>query len=122
MSDFEVIFQITIKYLKKSDNADPIEYALSSLGLDDTAIKVYKALSEVNISTPEELGQKLGLDIETIIEKLDNMYSLGLIDKLGRAYIKDMDLPAAIRSRVKKRIEHLLNFIAKVAEGVSDER
>jgi len=123
MAKFEMIFEISIKYLRPHDkeNVDFEELALFSLGLDDLGVRIYKYLKEKKIVTIEEILSTLQVNEDEIIDRLDYMYSLGIIDHLGRGYIYRWPLHEAIRRKVAKRIEELLERIARLAEGRTNE-
>jgi len=117
-NDYEVIFETKIRYIRpKSKDIDRMELALASLSVDPDGIRIYRYMEEKKMVTPEELESSLGLGMDTILEKLDYMYSLGLIDKLGKAYIINMSLSKAIRKRTARRITDILEYIAGLLEG-----
>mgnify|MGYP000265222892 CR=1 FL=1 len=120
--DFEVIFETRIRYVRpKSGDVDKISLVLSSLSIDDVGIRIYKYMCNKKLVTPEELIDALGLDADTVLERLDYMYSLGLIDKLGKAYIVDMPLSRAIRKKTSQRITEILEHLARILNGGGDE-
>lgn len=124
MTKFELIFEVVIRYLRPQggEDIDFEELALFSLGLDDLGVKIFRYLKEKGIATVEEIASTLGANEEDVVNKLDYMYSLGIIDHLGRGYIHRWSLPEAIRRNVIRRITEILEKIAKLAEGGFDER
>jgi len=116
--EYEVLFETTIRYVRpKSGNIDAVRMALFSLSVDDVGVQIYKYLSERKMATPEEISRELKLSEDEVIARLDYLYSLGLIDKLGRAYSCDASLAEAIRRRTSKRILGILRRLAEMLEG-----
>lgn len=121
--DFESLFEIEIKYLRpKTENFDRETLALVSLGLDELAVRIYREIKKRREAIPEDITEGLGAPLDTVVDRLDYMYSIGLLDKLGRAYIYDMDLRSAIRTRVFRRIKELLEKIAEIAGEIDNGR
>ncbi|MEX0568878.1 MAG: hypothetical protein Q6363_006935, partial [Candidatus Njordarchaeota archaeon] len=98
------------------NNIDGVSLALYSLDIDDIGIRIYKYLSEVRAATPEEISEKVGVPLEETIARLDYMYSLGIIDKLGKAFICETELSNAIKNNTAKRILGILKYIANFLE------
>jgi len=120
--DFEVIFETRIRYLRpKSENVDKVSLVLSSLAVDDVGVRIYKYMCNKKLVTPEELSNAMGIDIEAVLDRLDYMYSLGLIDKLGKAYIVNMPLSKAIRKRTSQRVVEILEHLASILNGEKNE-
>ncbi len=120
---FEVIFEATIRYIRlRNEDVDPISAVLYALSVSDTGARIYRYLRENKMATPEEIAEKLNMDPSRVQDELDYLYSIGLLDKLGKAYICDMSLSKAIRRRTSRRVIEILNYLADLLEehGESD--
>lgn len=117
--NFEELLEIRILYLrpKEEGNVDYERLALLSLGLDELGVQIYRHLREKKILTVEDVSRRLQLNESEIINRLDYMYSIGLIDHLGRGYILRKPLHEAIRTDVTRRVCEILEKIASCAEG-----
>ena len=121
---FEIIFEATIRYVRpKNSEVDPINVVLFALSVSDDGIKIYRYLRDNRIATPEEIANKLNMELTKVQDELDYLYSIGLVDKLGKAYICDMPLSYAIKRRTSRRVTDILNYLADLLEkhGGGDE-
>ena len=118
--DFEVLFEVRIRLMKKptSLNAeeDKIRFILKSLAVSDDGVDIYLYLKKHGISTPEDISKNLGKPLENVIENLDYLYSLGLIEKLGRGYFIEKDISVALRRNTVKKITDILDRLAEILE------
>ena len=114
---FEIIFEATIRYIRlKDQNVDPINAVLFALSVSEIGARIYKYLRDNKMATPEEIANKLNIELEKVQDELDYLYSIGLVDKLGKAYICDMSLSRAIKRRTSRRVTDILNYLADLLE------
>jgi len=114
---YEVLFEFRIRLLRpKPGKGSELDWALSSLGVDELGVKIYKLLLESEGLTFDEIVSRIGAEPGKIMDSLDQLYSLGLIDKLGSTYFISRDLSSSIRTRTLKVLQKVLDDIAKVVE------
>jgi len=117
---YEVIFEAKIRYVRprKFGSVDTLELVLYALSVDEMGRDIYRYLMEKRLATPEEIAEALDREVVEVQDRLDYMYSMGLIDKLGKAYMHNESLATAIRRRTSKRIVEILDHLADMLEGM----
>ncbi|UCD96657.1 MAG: hypothetical protein JSV35_00985 [Candidatus Bathyarchaeota archaeon] len=90
------------------------DWALSSIGIDGKAKEVFLHLENSKAATLEDLETQFNEKPEALQEILDDLYSNGLIERIGKAYFVRESLSAAIVKRLIPRITESLRNVAKV--------
>lgn len=89
-------------------------WAMSSIGIDNITQDVMLYLEKTKMGTADELATHFVTDVEKVLESLDALYTAGLINRLGKAFIAQEDISSAITQRLIPRIMETLRGIAKV--------
>ncbi len=89
-------------------------WVLSSLGVEGFTQDLFLYLQKLKMGTVEDLTRHFERDFEEIQEALDVLYTVGLIDKMGKAYLVREDLSTSIVRKLIPRITETLRSIAKV--------
>ena len=90
------------------------EWALSSIGVEGTAREVLKLIEDSDAATLDDLAKHIKKTPDETLEHVDHLYSLGLIDHLGKAYFVRESVSTSIVKRLIPRITENLRSIAKV--------
>ncbi|RLE87948.1 MAG: hypothetical protein DRN04_17635 [Thermoprotei archaeon] len=117
MSQFEVLAEWRIRRIRppKSKNEDEtLKWALTSLGLEEDEQKVYLYVKSKDVATIEDLVKEFNIEEGKARLILDKLYTLGLVEKVGRAYYVKYPLGDAIIKRTLPRLIDVLKEIAKV--------
>lgn len=119
MSEFEFLAEWKVRRIPKPARDPPETYSdrlkkwvLSSLGVEGRENEIYSYLEGNNMATVEELSNYFKMDEAEIYSHLDNLYTYGLIDKMGKAYYIKEELSRAITQRLVPRITENLREIA----------
>ncbi|MFB0543476.1 MAG: TrmB family transcriptional regulator sugar-binding domain-containing protein [Candidatus Bathyarchaeia archaeon] len=120
MSDFQIFAEWRIKRLpepprepRETYNERVKRWTLSSIGIEGMAQDLFLYLEKTNMATMDDLAKRFGGNAEEIQKELDLLYTAGLIDKLGKAYLVREGLSASITRRLLPRITETLRGIAK---------
>ena len=90
------------------------EWVLTSMGLDESDKIIYRLIEYSNMVTNEDLVENLALSEDQVTDGLDQLYSTGLIEKLGKAYyVKDKPSKSIVK-KLLPRINESLRVIASV--------
>jgi hypothetical protein len=89
------------------------EWVLSSIGIDGMAKELFFYLENSKVATVEDLTKHVKEAPEDILERVDLLYSTGLIERLGKAYYVKEPLSTSIVKRLIPRITESLRTIAK---------
>ena len=117
MQEFEILAEWRIYRIKPltTESKDEIrEWALRSLGLDDLERRVYDYINSRNTVTVEDIVSEFKLEEENAREILDKLYTVGLVEKIGKAYYIEYPLGEALIKKTLPRIMEVLKTIAKV--------
>jgi len=124
MSDFQIFAEWRIKRIpepskepKETYNERVKRWALSSIGLEEKAQDIFLYLEKIEMGTAEDLARRFESDIEEAQPHLDSLYTAGLIDRIGKAYIAREDISASITRRLIPKVTETLRSIAKVESG-----
>lgn len=90
------------------------EWILSSIGIEGTTRNVYEYIENSNAVTIKELTEHIKKTSEETLEHVDQLYSIGLIDHIGKAYFVRDSVSTSIVKRLIPRITENLRSIAKV--------
>lgn len=90
------------------------EWALSSIGVEGTTREVLKYIKDSDAATIDDLAEHIKKTPEETLEHVDQLYSLGLIDHIGKAYFVRESVSTSIVKRLIPRITENLRSIAKV--------
>lgn len=108
--------------LHSRDNAEEVlRWALSSIGIDEELQDIYLFLRGREISTLNDIRERFNYSEDELIEKLDILYTNGLIEKIGRGYSVKEDLSQAIRDKFIPRIQSTLENVLNILSGTSRE-
>ena len=120
MSDFQIFAEWRIKRLpepprepRETYNERVKRWTLSSIGIEGMAQDLFLYLEKINMATMDDLAKRFGGNAEEIQKNLDLLYTAGLIDRLGKAYLVREGLSASITRRLLPRITEILRSIAK---------
>ncbi|RLE70602.1 MAG: hypothetical protein DRJ37_06280 [Thermoprotei archaeon] len=117
MQEFEVLAEWRIYRIKPPTTGSEEEirkWALKSLGLDDLEFKIYDYICSKNTVTVEDIVSKFELEEENAREILDKLYTIGLVEKIGKAYYIKYPLREALIKKTLPRVMEVLKTIAKV--------
>jgi hypothetical protein len=90
------------------------DWALTSIGVEGTAREVLQHIEDSDAATLDDLAGHVGTTPEDLREHLDLLYSLGLIDQLGKAYFVRESVSSSIVNQLIPRITESLRSIATV--------
>jgi len=90
------------------------EWVLSSIGVEGTTRDVFKYIEDSDAATIDDLTEHIKKTPDETREHVDQLYSLGLIDHIGKAYFVRESVSASIVRRLIPRITENLRSIAKV--------
>jgi hypothetical protein len=90
------------------------EWTLSSIGVEGTTRDVLKYIEDSDAATIDDLAEHIKKTREETLEHVDQLYSLGLIDHLGKAYFVRESVSTSIVKRLIPRITENLRSLAKV--------
>jgi len=90
------------------------EWALSSIGVEGTTRDVLKHIEDSDATTIDDLAELIKKTPDETLEHVDQLYSLGLIDHIGKAYFVRESVSTSIVKRLIPRITENLRSIAKV--------
>jgi hypothetical protein len=99
---------------KETYNQRLKEWALSSIGVEGTTKDALKHIEDSNTITIKELADQINKTTEETLEHIDQLYSIGLIDHIGKAYFVREPVSTSIVKRLIPRIIESLRSIAKV--------
>jgi DNA-binding transcriptional ArsR family regulator len=124
MSEFQIFAEWRIKRIPEPSK-EPREtynervkmWALSSIGLEERAQDVFLYLEKIEMGTAEDLAKRFEISVEEVQKHLDSLYTAGLIDRIGKAYIVREDLSSSITRRLIPKVTETLRGIAKVESG-----
>jgi len=122
MSQFEVLAEWRIRRIKppkRKDKDEALRWALASLGLEEGEQKIYLYVKSRDAVTAEDLVKEFNIEIESARLMLDKLYTLGLIEKVGRAYYVKYSLGDAI---IKKTLPRLIDVLKEIARVESSSR
>jgi hypothetical protein len=89
------------------------EWALSSIGVEGTTRDVFKYIEDSDAATIGDVAEHIKKTPDETLEHVDQLYSLGLIDHLGKAYFVRESVSTSIVKRLIPRITENLRSIAK---------
>ena len=119
MSEFEFLAEWKVRRIPKPAKDPPEtykdrlkEWVLSSVGVEGREFEIYAYLESNDMATVEELAGYFTMDARALYSHLDNLYTYGLIDKMGKAYYIKENLSKAITRRLVPRITESLREIA----------
>ncbi len=90
------------------------EWVLSSIGVEGTTREVLKYIDDSDAATIDDLTEHIKKTREETLEHVDQLYSLGLIEHIGKAYFVRESVSTSIVKRLIPRITENLRSIAKV--------
>jgi len=117
MTEFEILAEWRIRKIRPLDELKKEEYltwVLTSLGLTEEEQKAYRFLLEKKLATVDDLSKALNIEVECAEEILGRLHTLGLVEKVGRAYYIEYSLGEAIIRRTLPRIVNTLKEVAKI--------
>jgi len=124
MSEFQIFAEWRIKRIpeplkepKETYSERVKEWALSSIGLDEMAQDIFLYLEKIEMGTAEDLAKRFESSVEEVQNHLDALYTAGLIDRIGKAYIVQEDLSSSITRHLIPKVTETLRSIAKVESG-----
>ncbi|NIV44417.1 hypothetical protein GWN49_06010 [Candidatus Bathyarchaeota archaeon] len=94
------------------------EWTLSSIGVEGTTREVFKYIQDSDSPTINDLAEHFKTTPDEILEHVDQLYSIGLVDHLGKAYFVREPVSTSIVKRLIPRITENLRSIAKVESRV----
>lgn len=119
MSEFEYLVEWRIRNIplpekepKETYNSRIKAWVLTSLGLDKKTQSIYTIIEERKMATVEDLSKVLNEEKERVQESLDELYSTGTIEKLGKAYYVNEPLSTSIVRKLIPRVTESLRIIA----------
>ena len=119
LSEFEYLVEWRIRNIplpgkepKETYNSRIKSWVLASLGLDKKTQSIYNFIEEKKMATVEDLSKFLNESKENVQESLDELYSTGTIEKLGKAYYVGEPLSASIVRKLIPRVTESLRVIA----------
>jgi hypothetical protein len=90
------------------------DWALSSIGVEGTTREVFKYIEDSDTATIDDLTEHFKKTPDETREHVDQLYSLGLIDHIGKAYFVRQSVSTSIVKWLIPRITENLRSIAKV--------
>jgi len=90
------------------------EWTLSSIGVEGTTREIFKYIEDSDATTIDDLADHVKKTPDETLEHVDQLYSLGLIDHIGKAYFVRESVSTSIVKRLIPRITENLRTIAKV--------
>ncbi len=90
------------------------EWALSSVGVEGATSDVLKYIEDSDAATIDDLADHIKKTPEETREHVDQLYSLGLIDHVGKAYFVRESVSSSIVKWLIPRITENLRSIARV--------
>ncbi len=90
------------------------EWVLSSIGIEGTTKNVYEYIENSNTATLKEIAEHIKKTPEETLEHVDQLYSIGLIEHIGKAYFMRDSMSSSIVKRLIPRITENLRSVAKV--------
>jgi len=124
MDEFQVFAEWKIRRLPEPPEEPKDTYrqrvrawALSSIGVDGLAQETFLFLEKVKMATLEDFQRQTGKTAEEVQDALDQLYTAGLIDRIGKAYILRDDLSASIVHKLIPRVTEALRSVAKTESG-----
>ena len=90
------------------------EWALSSIGVEGATRDVFKYIEDSDAATIDDLSELIQKTTDETLEHVDQLYSLGLIAHIGKAYFVRESVSTSIVKRLIPRITENLRSIAKV--------
>jgi len=119
LSEFEYLVEWKIRNIplpekepKETYNIRIKSWVLASLGLDKKTQSVYTIIEEKKMATLEDLIKVLNEEKEKVQVSLDELYSTGTIEKLGKAYYINEPLSTSIVRKLIPRVTESLRIIA----------
>lgn len=88
-------------------------WVLSSIGIDGTAKELFLYLENSKVATLKDLAEHVNEEPEQVLELVDQLYSTGLVERLGKAYYVREPLSTSIVRRLLPRITESLRSIAR---------
>ncbi|UCG36546.1 MAG: hypothetical protein JSV64_08095 [Candidatus Bathyarchaeota archaeon] len=89
------------------------EWVLSSIGVEGTTRDVFGYIEDSDAATIEDLKEHFQCTVDETQDHVDQLYSLGLIDHIGKAYFVRDSVSSSIVKRLIPRITENLRSIAK---------
>lgn len=90
------------------------DWALASIGVEGTTREVLQNIENSDAATLDDLARQVKKTPSELQEHVDLLYSLGLIDHLGKAYFVRDSVASSIVKRLIPRITENLRSIATV--------
>ena len=90
------------------------EWALSSIGVEGATKDVLKYIEDSDAATIDDLAEHIKKTPDETREHVDQLYSLGLVDHVGKAYFVRESVSSSIVKHLIPRITENLRSIAKV--------
>lgn len=125
MSDFQIFAEWKIRRIpepprepRETYNERVRRWTLSSIGIEGMAQDIFFYLEKVDIATIDDLAKHFESSTEEVQKNLDLLYTVGLIDRIGKAYQVRGDLSTSIIRRLLPKITETLRSIAKVESSV----
>lgn len=121
MSEFEYLVEWKVRRIslpskepKETYESRIKSWALASLGVGENEQTIYKFIEEKKMATIEDLSKHLNEPPETVQESLDLLYSIGIVDRLGKAFYIGEPLSSSIVRRLIPRVTEGLRNVASV--------
>lgn len=119
MSEFEYLVEWRIRNIplpdrepKETYNSRIKSWVLASLGLGESTKEIYSFIEERKMATVKDLTSFFDEPEEKIQESLDKLYSIGIIENLGKAYYIGGSISASIVRKLIPRVTESLRMIA----------
>jgi len=124
MSEFQIFAEWRIKRIpepskepKETYNERVKRWALSSIGLEERTQDIFLYLEKIEMGTAEDLAKRFEISVEEVQGHLDSLYTAGLIDRIGKAYVIREALSSSITHRLIPKVTETLRSVAKVESG-----
>lgn len=89
-------------------------WALSSIGIDGKAKELLSYIEDSKTATIQDLASYAEESPEEVLERVDLLYSTGLVDRLGKAYFVREPISTSIVKKLIPRITESLRSVARV--------
>lgn len=121
MSEFQIFAEWRIRRIpepprepRETYNERVKRWTLSSIGVEGMVQDIFLYLEKINMVTVDDLAKHFKLGAEEVQRFLDLLYTVGLIEKIGKAYQVRGDLSTSIVRRLLPKITETLRSIAKI--------
>lgn len=129
MSEFQVFAEWRIRRIpepprepRETYNERVKRWTLSSIGVEGMTQDIFLYLEKADMATVDDLAKHFKLGVEEVQRTLDLLYTVGLIDKIGKAYQVRGDLSTSIIRQLIPRITETLRSIVKVESDTRSYR